>query len=59
MKASTLLLWFGPVLLLIAGLGALFMRLRHANRRSVDKLLSAEDQTRAAALLNANTGFLR
>jgi cytochrome c-type biogenesis protein CcmH len=51
MKAATLLLWFGPGLLMVAGLVALFMRLR---RRAVaaEPALSAADRARAAALLD-------
>jgi cytochrome c-type biogenesis protein CcmH len=51
-KATTLLLWFGPALLLFVGLGALFMRLRRVNSASTGEVLSAEDHARAAALLD-------
>jgi cytochrome c-type biogenesis protein CcmH len=50
LKATTVLLWAGPALLLIAGLAALFQRLRR--RRSEQKPdLTSEESTRAAALL--------
>ena len=52
MKATTLLLWFGPGLLLIAGLIALFMRLKRRTQVQADAELSAADRARAAALLN-------
>ena len=51
MKATTLLLWFGPGLLLIAGLIALFMRLKRRTQVQADAELSAADRARAAALL--------
>ena len=49
-KATTLLLWFGPLLLLLCGLGALFYGLA---RRQTDKTaeLSESDRARAASLL--------
>lgn len=52
MKATTLLLWFGPGILLLAGLIALFMRLKRRNQMQTDAALSAADRTRAAALLD-------
>ena len=51
MKATTLLLWFGPGLLLLAGLIALFMRLKRRTQVQADAELSAADRARAAALL--------
>ncbi len=57
LKATTLLLWFGPVLLLIAGIVAL-IRLMRARRRSAeaDRPLTDEERSRAAALLAGGTG---
>ena len=53
-KAATVLLWAGPVLLMIAGLAALFHRLRR--RRSEPKTdLTSEERARAAALLAGDT----
>ena len=53
LKASTLLLWFGPALLFIVALAALFITLRRRNRAIQDAPLSAEEQRRAERLLNA------
>lgn len=51
-KSYTLLLWFGPfVLLLLAG-GALYLQLRKRRETVPEVNLSAEAQQRAAALLN-------
>ncbi len=53
LKATTVLLWAGPILLLIAGLAALYFRL--ARRRAEPKAeLSDEEHARAAALLGNN-----
>jgi len=53
MKATTLLLWFGPLLLVVAGLVVLFRRL--ARRRSTDEMeLSAAERERARKLLAGN-----
>ncbi len=55
LKATTVLLWTGPVLLLIAGLAALYFRL--ARRRSERQpALSEEERARAAALLAGGKG---
>ncbi|MBM3340598.1 MAG: cytochrome c-type biogenesis protein CcmH [Betaproteobacteria bacterium] len=51
LKATTLLLWFGPVLLFAGGLIALFMRLRRRAQTLAAPVLSAEERARAAALL--------
>ena len=53
LKWSTVVLWFGPGVLLLAALVALFMRLR---RRAADAepTLSAAERARAAALLNSS-----
>ena len=55
LKGTTLLLWFGPGLLLVAGLIALFMRLRRRAMAAVEPALSAEDRARAAALLESHS----
>lgn len=52
LKAATLLLWFGPALLLLGGLIALFVRLRRRTQTPADATLSAEDRARAATLLH-------
>lgn len=52
MKRYTLLLWFGPFLLLLGGLGVLYFQLRKRRKNIPDAPLSAEAQQRAADLLN-------
>lgn len=53
LKGTTLLLWFGPALLFIVGLGALVRYLRRRDRALNDTPLSAEEQRQADALLQA------
>jgi cytochrome c-type biogenesis protein CcmH len=53
-KATTLLLWFGPGLLLVAGLIALFVRLRRRAAAAVEPALTADERASAAALLDNN-----
>jgi len=57
LKATTLLLWFGPALLLVAGVVVLF-RVMRARRRSAeaDRPLTDEEHRRAAALLARGAG---
>jgi len=53
MKASTWLLWFGPFMLLLSGVGVLYLKLRkRAVRRAADTVSEA-DHRRAVALLEA------
>ena len=54
MKATTWLLWFGPGLLMVAGLIALFLRLRRRATIAAEPALSADERARAAALLDNN-----
>jgi cytochrome c-type biogenesis protein CcmH len=54
LKATTLLLWFGPGLLLMAGLIALFLRLRKRAAVATEPVLTAAERARAAALLENN-----
>ena len=54
LKATTLLLWFGPGLLLLAGLVALFLRLRRRSAVAVEPVLTAAERARAAALLDSS-----
>jgi cytochrome c-type biogenesis protein CcmH len=51
MKATTLFLWFGPLLLLVIGLSALFYRLSRRRGTLAPAELSESDRVRAAALL--------
>lgn len=51
MNATTVLLWFGPMLLFLLGLTILIMALRRREARLVNTPLSAEDRKRARALL--------
>ncbi len=51
MKASTMLLWFGPGLFLIGGLIALFRRLRSRARVAAEPPLTSAERARAADLL--------
>ncbi|MBN8519182.1 MAG: cytochrome c-type biogenesis protein CcmH [Candidatus Accumulibacter sp.] len=51
LKGTTLLLWFGPGLLFVAGLTALLLYLRRRDRTISDPPLSADEQGRAEALL--------
>jgi len=51
MNATTVLLWFGPMLLFLLGLTILIMALRRRKARLVNTPLSAEDRKRAHALL--------
>jgi len=52
MKSYTILLWFGPFALLLAGVGLLLFQLRKRRQTLAEVELSAEAQQRAAALLN-------
>ena len=58
LKATTILLWFGPFLFLVAGLAALFYRLAR-RRNNIGTELSAADRARAAALLNSDDAEVR
>jgi cytochrome c-type biogenesis protein CcmH len=52
LKGSTLLLWFGPGLLLVGGLGALLIYLRRRSKAISVSPLSTEEQQQAERLLN-------
>jgi cytochrome c-type biogenesis protein CcmH len=52
MKKTTLLLWYGPFALLLIGGGVLVYQLRKRKSQIAEPELSAEDEQRAAALLN-------
>jgi cytochrome c-type biogenesis protein CcmH len=51
LKASTLFLWFGPPLILVAGLIALFMRVARRRDTMAPAALSDDERARATALL--------
>lgn len=57
LKATTVLLWFGPALLLVAGIVVL-VRVMRARRRTAeaDTPLTDEERSRAAALLSGAEG---
>lgn len=52
LKITTVLLWFGPALLLFAGLTVLALALRRRKRTIADTALSDEEKAAADALLN-------
>ena len=54
LKVSTVLLWFGPVLLLLAALVVLMRRLRAGRREVAAAPLTAAEHERATALLAEN-----
>jgi len=57
LKAATLLLWFGPFVLFLLGIGMLMRYLRQRRQRVVAvQPLSAAERQEAEALLGANTG---
>lgn len=53
MKATTALLWFGPALLLLAGMGFLVFYLRSRRGRAAEQPLSDDERKRAETLLAA------
>ncbi|MDD2915096.1 MAG: cytochrome c-type biogenesis protein CcmH [Gallionella sp.] len=53
-KKSTLVLWYGPFVLLLLGAGVLVYQLRKRKSQIADTELSDEDAKRASALLNDN-----
>lgn len=55
LKATTLLLWFGPLLLLTGGFLMLAVTLRRRRRTVVDMSLSNEEREMAEALLQHST----
>jgi cytochrome c-type biogenesis protein CcmH len=54
-KATTVLLWLGPILLMLGGLAALFYRLARRRRADTAPALSSSERARAAALLANET----
>jgi len=59
LKGTTLLLWFGPFALLLAGIVALVIVLRRRGRRVALASLSAEEQKQAEALLKLGESELK
>jgi len=55
-KATTLLLWAGPALLLLAGFVALILMLRARRRQNDEPPLSVAEHERAAQLLAGDAG---
>jgi cytochrome c-type biogenesis protein CcmH len=55
-KATTVLLWLGPILLMLGGLAALFYRLARRRRDGAPRELSSAERARAAALLADEPG---
>lgn len=53
-KSTTALLWFGPLLLVVAGLAILIVILRKRARYAPDVHLTREEQERAERLLTAS-----
>lgn len=51
LKSTTVLLWFGPALLLALGIGVLYLNVLRRKKQIQDTPLSAADQRRAAELL--------
>lgn len=56
LKATTVLLWFGPFILLLIGGAALIISLKRRRQRIVEAPLSAEDLERAERLLGDQAG---
>lgn len=55
-KASTYLLWFGPFVVLLAGIMLLFRYLKHRGALIADRPLTADERKRAEALLRNEVG---
>lgn len=55
-NATTFLLWFGPFLLLLTGIGVLYFNVLQRRKQIKDVPLSAEEQRRAEALLQQESG---
>lgn len=53
-KSTTLLLWYGPFLFLVAGLAALYFTIRKRRSQIVETALSQDEQQRAQSLLENN-----
>ena len=58
-KATTVLLWFGPLLLLLIGMVVLARNLNRRRSRAAEEALTEEERTRAQALLAGESGEKR
>lgn len=56
LKGTTFLLWFGPLLLLVAGIATLALYLRRRGKRVADAALTPDEQRQAEALLEEAGG---
>jgi len=56
-KKTTLVLWFGPAILLLAGVGAAFAVYRQRRLKPVADVLSAEEKARLARLLKDDSAL--
>lgn len=56
LKATTLLLWFGPGVLLLAGIVALILNVRARRRREEPAELTGQERSRASELLDGGAG---
>ncbi len=56
LKGTTFLLWFGPLLLFVAGMATLVLYLRRRDRRVADAALSEEERRKVDALLRDEAG---
>lgn len=52
LKATTVLLWFGPFALLLAGVAGLFVMLRRREKLATESPLSADEAHKISELLN-------
>lgn len=52
LKSTTVLLWFGPFVLLLAGIAGLFVMLRRREKLAVESALSANEARKVSELLN-------
>jgi cytochrome c-type biogenesis protein CcmH len=55
-KSSTLLLWFGPFVLLVVAVGSFIAYLRRRRRVAARPPLTDEERARAEALIRADSG---
>ena len=55
-KSSTVLLWFGPFVLLVGAVGLLFLYLHRRRQAAVRPPLSDEERARAQALIRTDSG---